>query len=278
MNLGNSAISSDFISINGVNIHYLHSGKGAPLILLHGIPTYSYLWRNIIQPLSEMGHAVIAPDFPGYGLSDKPMDAPYTLSYFIDVFNDFIDALGLEKISLVVHDLGGPIGLLWAIRNPDRVEKIAILNTLARPHFSLSMNLLLWAARVPGLSHWISSPAGIAYTMKWGVYNRNVMTPDIISAYQAPFLDIKARHATIKTLRSVKPEHLTGISSQLVKLNKPIHIVCGENDSLLSLDMHQLQKDLPHASFISIKNCGHFIQEDQPRRLIEVLSVIFSQV
>lgn len=275
MHLDHSVVSSDFISVSGVNIHYLHAGKGAPIVLLHGVPTYSYLWRNIIGPLSATG-LVLSPDLPGYGLSDKPGDAPYTISYFADVFNGFINALGLERISLVLHDLGGPVGLLWAVRNPDRVEKIVILNTIVYPDISLSMKLLLLSTHIPGLSHWISSPSGIAYAMKWGVCNRNVMTPETISAYQAPFSDMKARRAAIRSIRSADRKTLGEILLKLMKLDKPIHLICGENDSLLSSEMHKLEKDLPKASFTSIENCGHFIQEDQPQSLVKILLEIFS--
>lgn len=275
MSLDNSVVSSDFVSINDINIHYLYAGKGDPIILLHGVPTYSYLWRNIIEPLSETG-LVLAPDLPGYGLSDKPADAHYNISYFTDSFNGFINSQGLEKVSLVLHDLGGPVGLLWAVNNADRVDKIVILNTIVHPHFSLAMKLLLLSARVPGLSHWISSPSGIAYTMKWGVYNPGGLTPETISAYQAPFLEAKARHATIKTLKSVESNILADILLQLKKFNKPVHLVCGENDPLLAWEMHQLKKDLPDASFTAIKDCGHFVQEDQPQVLLKILIEIFS--
>lgn len=275
MHLKNSVVSSSFVAVKNINIHYLYAGKGDPIILLHGVPTYSYLWRNIIGPLSQTG-LVLAPDLPGYGLSDKPMDAPYTIGYFADSLDGLINSLGLEKVSLVVHDLGGPVGLLWAVNNPDRIEKIVILNTIIHPHFSLAMKLLLLSVHIPGLANWISSPSGIAYTMKWGVYNKNAMTPEILSAYQSPFLDLKVRRATIKTLSSVEQKVLGEILFKLKCLDKPIFLVCGENDSLLSSEMHQLEKDLPKASFISMKSCGHFIQEDQPQKLLNNLIEIFS--
>lgn len=275
MSLDNSVISSDFITVNDLNIHYLKAGKGAPIVLLHGVPTYSYLWRNIIGPLSERGLA-LAPDIPGYGLSEKPGDAPYTIDYFVDSFNEFINSLGLKKISLVVHDLGGPVGLLWAIKNPDRVDKIVILNTVVYPQFSLAMKLLLLAARIPGLGNWISSPSGIAYTMKWGVYNKKAMPPETLSAYQAPFLAAKARSATIRTLKSVEPGIFTDLVPQLKRLNNAMYLVCGENDTLLASEMRRLKKDLSQASFFSIRDCGHFIQEDQPQHLVKILIEIFS--
>ncbi|HWP98658.1 MAG TPA: alpha/beta fold hydrolase [Syntrophomonadaceae bacterium] len=269
------AISSGFTSINGINIHYLYAGEGNPIVLLHGIPTYSYLWRNIIGPLSAKGR-VLAPDLPGYGLSDKPVDAPYTTDFFTDALNGFIDALGLDKISLVVHDLGGPVGMLWAVNHVDRVERIVILNTLVYPHFSLSMKLLLLSARIPGLRNWLSGLSGIAYTMKWGVYNLDVMTPELISSYQAPFKDINTRHAYIKTLTAMKPDILTEIVPKLIKMNQPIHLVCGEKDNLLSGEMHQLKKYLPEAGYISINDCGHFVPEDQTEKLLEVLTELFA--
>ncbi len=128
-------LSSHHITANSLNLHYLEAGQGDPILLLHGFPTSSHLYRNILPTLGET-HRAIALDLPGYGLSDKPLDANYDYDFYANTLSAFLDALGIEKTHLVVHDLGGPAGLYWAVENPTRVDRIAILNTLVFPEIT----------------------------------------------------------------------------------------------------------------------------------------------
>ncbi len=117
----NLLISSGDIKVDGFSIHYISAGKGEPILLLHGWPTSSYLWRNIIEPLART-RLVIAPDLPGFGSSDKPPTAPYTLDYQVKMLDSLLRSMNVGRTDLVVHDLGGPVGLLWAVRNPSKVR------------------------------------------------------------------------------------------------------------------------------------------------------------
>jgi pimeloyl-ACP methyl ester carboxylesterase len=101
---------SHYTEVRGLRLHCLEAGEGDPILLLHGFPTSSHLYRNIIPTLAKT-HRVIALDLPGYGLSDKPLDAPYDFDFYTNTLNDLLDALGIERTNLVVHDLGGPVGM-----------------------------------------------------------------------------------------------------------------------------------------------------------------------
>ena len=103
-------LTSHYTEANSLNLHYLEAGEGDPILLHHGFPTSSHLYRNILPELGKT-HRAIAIDLPGYGLSDKPLDAAYDYDFFADVLNSFLDALGIEETNLAAHDLGGPVGL-----------------------------------------------------------------------------------------------------------------------------------------------------------------------
>ncbi len=109
-----ASASSHEVEVEGLRLHYLEAGEGDPVLLLHGWPTSSFLWRNLIPILAE-GNRVIAPDLPGFGRSDKPLDASYSFGFYNRVLDGFLSAVGVSRLhGLAVHDIGGPIGLHWA--------------------------------------------------------------------------------------------------------------------------------------------------------------------
>src|SRR5688500_3256839 len=118
------------VDVDGHRIAYREAGAGPVVLLVHGWPTSSYLWRNVM-PAVAARHRVVALDLPGFGASDKPTDVRYNFAFFDSVFDGFLGALGIDgKVALGVHDLGGPLGLHWASQNPERLWALALFNTL----------------------------------------------------------------------------------------------------------------------------------------------------
>ena len=134
-------ITSKYVKVEETQLHYLEAGKGEAVLCLHGFPTSAYLWRNIMPKVAET-HRIIALDLPGFGKSDKPPAASYSLNYYAKILTAFLDELGIEKIHLGVHDLGGPIGMLWAVRNRDHILSISLFNTLVYPKFSVPIRII----------------------------------------------------------------------------------------------------------------------------------------
>lgn len=268
-------IAGKNIKVNGSNIFYLESGKGNPVVLLHGWPTSSYLWRNIIPSLAKT-HRVIAPDLTGYGRSDKPLDIIYSLDNQSKILGEFLDKLGLNKTALAVHDFGGPIGLLWAVRNPEKLERLAILNTFLHPKLPFFMNLLFLASKIPGVCKWFAAPSGIAATIKLGMSNKNALTRELIETYQTPFKHIDAQKALLKAFNDSKLDELNEVIQKLPTLKVPIFILYGEKDIWLAPEMIRIKNELPHARVTTIPKCSHFLQEDQPEIVSELLADFFS--
>lgn len=268
-------IAGKNIKVNGSNIFYLESGKENPVVLLHGWPTSSYLWRNIIPSLAKT-HRVIAPDLTGYGRSDKPLDIIYSLDNQSKILGEFLDKLGLNKTALAVHDFGGPIGLLWAVRNPEKLERLAILNTFLHPKLPFFMNLLFLASKIPGVCKWFAAPSGIAATIKLGMSNKNAVTRELIETYQTPFKHIDAQKALLKAFNDSKLDELNEVIQKLPILKVPIFILYGEKDIWLAPEMIRIKNELPHARVTTIPKCSHFLQEDQPELVSELLADFFS--
>lgn len=115
-------------TINGHRMHYIDVGSGPTILFVHGTPTWSYLYRQQIAALSRE-YRCVAIDHIGFGMSDKPVDAPYTPEWHSRSLEQLVDTLGLKDFTLVVHDFGGPIGLSMAIRRPEWVSKVVLMNT-----------------------------------------------------------------------------------------------------------------------------------------------------
>ncbi|BBM82780.1 alpha/beta fold hydrolase [Candidatus Uabimicrobium amorphum] len=265
------SISSNFIDIDGVKVHYLSAGSGECVLLIHGWPTCAYLWRNVMLPIAK-NYDVIAIDLPAFGLSDKPLNQTYSLKYYESVLEKFLDQLNISQVSLAVHDLGGPVGLKWAVRNPQRIKRLILLNTLVYTSFSWAVALFVMATRVPLLNSWMASPKGIAKAMRFGVENKKNLTPEVLKNYCEPFRDKKAGKALLKTIHDL---HGVGeIQRKLANFDVPVRLIYGENDRILpgiAKTMQRVQKDLPQAQLTSIPGCGHFLQEDQPQKIGELI-------
>ena len=123
--------ASHFVEVAGSRMHYLDEGEGDPILFLHGNPTSSYLWRNIIPHVTSMGRA-IAPDLIGMGKSDKP-DIEYTFFDHVKYVEGFIEKLDLKHITLVIHDWGSALGFHYAMRHPDNVKGLAFMEAIIAP-------------------------------------------------------------------------------------------------------------------------------------------------
>ncbi len=122
---------SRFIEVNGSNLHYVEEGEGDPILFLHGNPTSSYLWRNIIPHVTSLGRA-IAPDLIGMGKSDKP-DIEYSFFDHVKYVEGFIEKMGLKNITLVIHDWGSALGFYYAMRHPENLKGLAFMEAILAP-------------------------------------------------------------------------------------------------------------------------------------------------
>ena len=227
------------VSVEGINISYVEKGEGNPMVLVHGIPTSSFLWRDMIEELSTHGR-VIAPDLPGFGFSDPPHDGDYRISNYARLLARFLEALSIERATLVCHDLGGPIVLTYALRHPDKYERLIILDTFLHrdlPPWPLSMK----AAKIRPIGEifmWLGGKSIARSGLENGVTDKSRITEGVVKRYYMPDGNPdKLNRSMLGTLRIDYMEDLEFIEKNLKTIEKPTLILWGENDTYLPLSL-----------------------------------------
>jgi haloalkane dehalogenase len=268
----------DTVKVNGMTIAYRELGSGPPVLLLHGWPTSSFLWRNVMAPIAQ-GNRVVAPDLPGFGASDKPLDVQYDFELFESTLDGFLAALDIDEVGLAVHDLGGPIGVHWAVHRPQRVTKLALLNTLVYPQFSEAVMAFIKACSEPELREQLTSPAGLEAAMGLGLADEATLSEEVVTGVREPFADDDSRRALAAAGIGLPIEGFAEIERLLPSLQMPVRIIYGERDRILpdvAETMARVKRDLPQAEVTALPDCGHFLQEEAPDRIGEELARFFA--
>jgi haloalkane dehalogenase len=260
----------------GVGSFAIEQGSGGTVVLLHGVPTSSYLYRKLVPGLAGQGLHAVAFDFPGLGLAERPEDFDYSWSGLARWTGEAIDALGIDRCHLVVHDIGGPIGLEWAIRNPERVLSATVLNTFLdvatfhRPWvmhpFSIRGVGEAWLAI---LQPWIG-----AQLFYWqGIANRAAVP---IHEVKAHIHLLKHRDRGRAFLRIMRGFELTEAKQRflwegLAEREWPARVVWGERDPALGLDRLAVVERVLGVDDTIRLPAKHFLQEDQAPAIANVV-------
>ena len=262
------------VQVDGLTLGYRESGTGPPVLLLHGWPTSSFLWREVMVPIAR-ANRVVAVDLPGFGASDKPLDIRYNFAFFSRVLDLFLARLGIAELGLAVHDLGGPIGLHWLLHRPGRVTKLALLNTLVYPEFSDAVKEFIRACAAPDATEKVTSPSGLEKIVRDGLADRASLSPKVLAALLEPFQALDARRALAAAGIGVERRGLVAIARALPSLTVPVRIIYGEVDRLLpdvATTMARVKADLPQAEVTAWPDRGHFIQFEAPEHVGDMLA------
>jgi pimeloyl-ACP methyl ester carboxylesterase len=266
------------VEVDGMRLAYREMGGGPAVLLLHGWPTSSHLWRAVMPPISR-SNRVVAIDLPGFGGSDKPVEATYDFPFFRRTLDGFLAVLGIDRIALAGHDLGGPVGLDWTMHNPGRVTKLALLNTLVYPEFSAAVVDFVQACRTPGRREEITGPAGLETVMRDGLADPASLPAEVLTAVREPFETPQARLALAAAGVGLRRRGFVEISQWLPTLRVPVRIVYGERDRLLpdvAETMARVKADVPQAEVTALPECGHFLQEEAPEAVGALLARFFA--
>ncbi len=267
---------SNYVQLPTGRMHYVDEGKGEVILFVHGTPTWSFLFRDFIKKLAQ-NHRCIAVDHLGFGLSDKPENSEGTPQTHAQNLSAFIKHLNLETITLVVHDFGGPIGLGWAVENPDRVKQIVLFNTW------------LWETKhepaAQKVDRVINSPLGkFLYLrmnfspkvlLKKGFADRKHLTKQIHKYYTRPFPNKTSRQSLLKLAQSLvgSSDWYQQQGSKLDTLrDKPQLILWGMKDTFITPKyLDQWKAQWPNATVREF-DCGHFVPEEKTQEAISAIS------
>jgi len=254
-----------FSTFDGLRLAHLDEGSGPPVLFLHGEPTWSFLWRKVIPPVREAGLRCIAPDLPGFGRSDKPIDPDwYSYDRHVAAMAKLLEDLNIRVATVVVHDWGGPIGLRLAVEHPHRIARLVVLDTgLFTGHQRMSD---AWHQFQRFVERTEDLPIG--FLVRGGC--RRDPGDDVIAAYDIPFPNVasKAGARAFPLILPTAPEMPGAAAGQRVldalrDDPRPKLVLWADSDPILSLDTgHRFATALGTEIHHVIEDAGHFLQED----------------
>lgn len=262
----------------GMRLAHLDEGEGDPVLLLHGEPTWGFLWRKVMPPLLDAGYRCIVPDLPGFGRSDKPAeDEWYSYDRYTAAVVSLLEELDLTGLTLVCHDWGGPIGLRVAsIEVPERFSRLVAMDTgLFTGHQKMSDS---WNH----FSDFIAAHRDVRVDMPIRGGCATELPDEVIAAYEAPFPDAdhKAGIRTFPPMVPVTPDDDGAAAGQaaakyLIQDDRPSLLLWADSDPALPLDPvgKAVQMLFPRAAPLTvIENAGHFLQEDQGEKIGRIIT------
>lgn len=266
--------ASNYADVRGQQYHYLDEGSGDPVVMVHGNPTWSFYYRELVKELRR-DHRCLVPDHIGCGLSARPSEAEYeyTLEERVNDLEAWIDGLELgDDITLVLHDWGGMIGMSWATRHPERVKRIVVMNTAA---FRLpETRKLPWQLKLVR-----ETPLGAFLVNRFNAFSAGAvhlaavrpMSRSVADGYRAPYVERSQRLATLRFVQDIPLKHGDRAWDTVVRTeehlprfaDRPFLVLWGEKDFVF--DDHFLQvwkQKLPDVEYQTYPYAGHYLLED----------------
>ena len=271
------------ISAGGVDISYVDTGSGDPIVFLHGNPTSSYLWRNIITHLESISRC-LAPDLMGMGDSGSSPNGSYRFVEHSAVLDQWFDAVELtSKVTLVVHDWGSALGFHWAKRNPERVKGIVYMEAIVRP-----VTWEEWPEASRSLFQSFRSPVGEEIVIERNVFVERVLpgsvlrglTEEEMEVYRRPYLEVgESRRPTLTWPREIpvegEPADVVQIVSEyaewLSSSQVPKLFINADPGAILVGSQREFCRSWPNQEELSVSG-QHFIQEDSPAEIGQAIS------
>ena len=263
------------INLSGVNVRYVHAGQGPVVLLLHGLGASSITWCRNIVPLAQAGYTVLALDLPGHGDSDKPSHLNYDPTAAVHLIRDFIDALGVKRLSLVGSSAGGLIVGLFALEHPNRVDRLILVGSGGMGR-KVAWFLRLVSLPVVGelvYQPWLHRRIGVARQI---FYRRPPFLDQVLPELDRVRNSNGARHAALRSIRS-SINHF-GLREQryivdrLKDLPVPLLTVWGQNDIVIPVaHAETVRKDLPNSVVRVLPECGHWPHMEKAEEFNELL-------
>jgi cis-3-alkyl-4-acyloxetan-2-one decarboxylase len=274
------------VRVGGHALHVMEHGEGLPVLMVHGNPSWGFLWRKVALALGGAPLRLVMPDLLGLGLSDKPTDpAVHTLEKHSELIGGVVDALGLDRLILVVQDWGGAIGGHAMASRAERVRGLVVLNTvLGSPRVGFRPTSFHRFARLPVISDLVFRTGGfMPRGMKYAQGDRSSITGDVARAYRWVLRDRATRVAPLALARMVpnSQEHPSipalRVCEQFVQAFKgPSEIVWGDRDPVLAPAIKRLRVLLPNARVTRTQG-GHFLQEEVPDEIAAAIRRVAEQ-
>jgi pimeloyl-ACP methyl ester carboxylesterase len=257
-----------------LTVAYTDVGSGEPVVLLHGIPTWSYLYHDVI-PLLEPHVRVIAPDFLGHGYSDRRDRFDRSLRAQTGMILRLLDELRIEKATIVGHDTGGGVALIMGIEHPDRVKRLILSNIVVYDSWPIGDMIAL------GNPNWrVKTPREVADFVAGGLpdglYNRDRLTDEFRAGIVAPYSDEEGKISLIRNASALNTNHTMMLVDRHKDIHAPTLVLWGVHDPWQTIkDGERLAQEIPGARLVRLDKASHWLQQDVPRDFArEVLAFV----
>ncbi|MFD7991454.1 alpha/beta fold hydrolase [Streptomyces mexicanus] len=269
-------LATDSLIVDGVRLAHRVRGRGEPVLFIHGTPSHSYEWRAVVPHVEAAGFRTVTYDLLGYGRSERPVDRDTSVAGQTDLLEHFLDALGIEQVDIIAHDIGGAIGLRFSLARPDRVRRLMVIDTVSYDSWPSST----WQRIInENLDDCTSMPqdafnALLTRQLKMTVSDDTLMDGDVLQAYLAPHQSTLGRVSFFEhQVRHYDSKYTREISDELTRLTVPVRILWGADDQWQPVRYaRRLSSAIPNADLVVVPGAGHFLMEDAPERVVhEVL-------
>ena len=246
-----------------LTVAYIDKGKGEPVVLLHGIPTWSYLYHAVIPLLSPF-HRVLAPDFLGHGFSDQRDRFDRSLTAQTAMILELLDSLNIERANIVGHDTGGGVALIMAIHHPERVNRVVLSNIVAYDSWPIDDMISLgnpeWHMKTPAeISDFIASG------LRDGLHNPDRLTREFHDGIVAPCSHEVGKISMIRNASALNTNHTMALVDRHCEILAQTLILWGVHDPWQKIsDGKRLASDIPNSKLVCLENASHWLQQDAP--------------
>ncbi|HEX9377831.1 MAG TPA: alpha/beta hydrolase [Actinomycetota bacterium] len=267
---GAEAAGRHTATTSGGELAYLDAGDGPAVVLLHGFPTSSHLWRHVVPEVVRAGMRAIVPDQLGFGASDKPDGVALHPRAQAGYVRELLGVLGIDRFAVVGHDLGGAVAQLMALEGG--AEAIALVDAAAFDAWPIEgVRMIQDAEPEQETPEFVASIIELALDL--GLTNKDVLTREMVEAYVGPFAGDEGAHAFFRAARAIDGVGLTGREDDLAALDIPALLVWGEDDPYLGTELaDRLVEVLARPSLVLLPGCAHFTPEEAPDTLAPLLA------
>lgn len=262
--------TGEVVQADGVDIWVVRAGPrgGVPVVFLHGIPTSGFLWRNIVRAMDEE-HDCIAFDWPGFGQSAKPREHAYDHAGRVRDLAALLDAMGIEKAHLVAHDIGGPAAMLFALEHPQRVGKVALLNTtLSKREYRPPLPALIQLVPLMrGLVKPLATRAAFDVFFRRGLAHPERVRRELLDAHWRLATRDRGKDSILAAWMEFHDDAaaIEVVQSGIKSYRGDVLVLFGAEDAFLPpLNAERLARSFPRARLQLLPGAGHYLQEDAP--------------
>jgi pimeloyl-ACP methyl ester carboxylesterase len=261
----------DSVRVGDFNIAFRREGRGEPMLLVHGITSYSFLWKDMVPRLA-VDFEVIAVDLLGCGDSDKPKDTDYSLAAQAEILGTLMDNLGLEKTHLVGQDIGGGIVQIMAVNSPERFHTLSLVNSVGYDYWPVQPIISM---RIPLIRHIAMAALDMGVfraLIDRGFYHREKVSEEMMQLFWRPLRTLEGREGFLHLAMCLDNSQLMRIVDKLHELELPTLIVRGEADIYLKpVISERLHSGIRNSRLERIKTAGHFTPLDEPEMTADLI-------